>query len=89
MSFHNDGDDLSDEKEEDLKSLLSEDNTRLGIRGGWWCKPNLGVSVQLNSEPSWGRPIKGFLPHPPLIVNVLNRSFWSNCWGTHQTVRSC
>ena len=26
MSFHNDGDGLSDEKEEDLKSLLSEDN---------------------------------------------------------------
>ena len=62
MSFHNDGDGLSDEKEEDLKSLLTEDNTRLGICGGWWCKPNLGVSVQLNSEPSWGRPIKGFLP---------------------------
>ena len=52
MSFHNDGDGLSDEKEEDLKSLLTEDNTRLGICGGWWCKPNLGVSVQLNSEPS-------------------------------------
>ena len=57
MSFHNDGDGLSDEKEEDLKSLL-------GIRGGWWCKPNLGVSVQLNLVPSWGRPIKGFLPPP-------------------------
>ena len=54
MSFHNDGDGLSDEKEEDLQSLLTEDNTRLGIRYGWWCKPNLGVSVQLNSEPSWG-----------------------------------
>ena len=26
MSFHNDGDGLSDEKEEDLKFLLSEDN---------------------------------------------------------------
>ena len=26
MSLHNDGDGLSDEKEEDLKSLLSEDN---------------------------------------------------------------
>ena len=64
MSFHNDGDGLSDEKEEDLKSLLTEDNTRLGIRGGWWCKPNLGVSVQLNLVPSWGRPIKGFLPPP-------------------------
>ena len=34
MSFHNDGDGLSDEKEEDLQSLLTEDNTRLGIRGG-------------------------------------------------------
>ena len=53
------------EKEEDLKSLLTEYNTRLGIRGGWRCKPNLGVSVQLNSEPSWGHPIKGFLPSPP------------------------
>ena len=52
MSFHNDGDGLSDEKEEDLQSLITEDNTRLGIRYGWWCKPNLGVSVQLNSEPS-------------------------------------
>ena len=59
MSFHNDGDGLSDEKEEDLKSLL-------GIRGGRWCKPNLVVSVQLNSESSQGRPIKGFLrPTPP------------------------
>ena len=62
MSFHNDGDGLSDEKEEDLQSLLTEDNTRLGIRYGWWCKPNLGVSVQLNSEPSQDRPIKGFPP---------------------------
>ena len=26
MSLHNDGDGLSDEKEEDLKSLLTEDN---------------------------------------------------------------
>ena len=26
MSLHNDGDSLSDEKEEDLKSLLTEDN---------------------------------------------------------------
>ena len=26
MSFHNDGDGLSDEKEEDLKSLLTKDN---------------------------------------------------------------
>ena len=66
MSFHNDGDGLSDEKKKDLKYLLSKDNTRLGIRGGWWCKPNLGVSVQLNSEPSWGRPNKGFChPTPP------------------------
>ena len=46
MSLH-DGDGLSDEVEEDLKSLLTGDNTRLGIRGGWWCKPILGVSVQL------------------------------------------
>ena len=52
MSFHNDGDGLSDKKKEDLKSLLTKDNTRLGIRGGWWCKPNLGVSVQLKPEPS-------------------------------------
>ena len=28
MSFHNDGDGLSDEKEEDLKSLLTEDNIK-------------------------------------------------------------
>ena len=48
MSLHNDGDGLSDEKEEDLKSLLTEDNTSLGICGVWWCKPNLVVSVQLN-----------------------------------------
>ena len=26
MSFHNDGDGLSDEKEEDLQSLLTKDN---------------------------------------------------------------
>ena len=42
MSLHNDGDGLSDEVEEDLQSLLTEDNTRLGMRGGWGCKPNLG-----------------------------------------------
>ena len=88
MSFHNDGDGLSDEKEEDLQSLLTEDNSRLGIRYVWWCKPNLGVSVQLNSEPSWGL-LKDFWPHPPSIVNISNIAFWSNCWGTHQTVRSC
>ena len=66
MSFHNDGDGLSDEKEEDLKSLLTEDNITQDLEfvvGG--CKPNLGVSVQLNSEPSWGRPIKGFCPPTP------------------------
>ena len=52
MSLHNDGDGLSDEVQEDLKSLLTEGNTRLGIGGGWWCKPILGVSVQLKPEPS-------------------------------------
>ena len=36
MSLHNDGDGLSDEVEEDLQSLLTEDNTRLGIGAGWW-----------------------------------------------------
>ena len=80
MSFHNDGDGLSDEKEEDLKSLLTEDNTRLGIRGGWWCKPNLGVSVQLNSEPSWGRPIKGFCP-PPLKSEPIEKSLLEQLLG--------
>ena len=34
MSLHNDGDGLSDEVQEDLKSLLTEGNTRLGIGGG-------------------------------------------------------
>ena len=47
MSFHNDGDGLSDEKEEGLKSLLTEDNTRLGIGAGWWWIPILGFSVQI------------------------------------------
>ena len=28
MSFHNDGDGLNDEVEEDLKSLLTEDNIK-------------------------------------------------------------
>ena len=88
MSFHNDGDGLSDEKKKDLKYLLSKDNTRLGIRGGWWCKPNLGVSFQLNSEPSLGRPIKGFLP-PPLNSERIEYSLLDHCWGTHQTVRRC
>ena len=45
MPLHDDGDGLSDEVQEDLKFLLTEDNTRLGIGGGWWCKPDLGVSV--------------------------------------------
>ena len=36
MSLHNDGDGLSDEVQEDLTSLFTEGNTRLGIGGGWW-----------------------------------------------------
>ena len=39
MFLHNDGDGLSacsDEVEEDHKSLLTENNTRLGIGAGWW-----------------------------------------------------
>ena len=36
MSLHNDGNGLSEEVEEDLQSLLTKDNTRLGIGGGWW-----------------------------------------------------
>ena len=81
MSFHNDGDGLSDEKEEDLQSLLTEDNTRLGIRYGWWCKPNLGVSVQLNSEPSWGCPIKGFLAPPPFNSEHIKYSLLEQLLG--------
>ena len=52
MPLHDDGDGLSDEVQEDLKFLLTEDNTGLGVVGGWWCKPIIGVSVQLKPEPS-------------------------------------
>ena len=34
MPLPDDGDGLSDEVQEDLKFLLTEDNTRLGIGGG-------------------------------------------------------
>ena len=50
MPVPDDGDGLSDEVQEDLKSLLTEGNTRLGTGGGWWwvSKPILVFSLCLD-----------------------------------------
>ena len=50
MPLPDDGDSLSDEVQEDLKFLLTEDNTRLRVGDGWWCIPILGISVQRLSQ---------------------------------------